>query len=241
MKLERRFWWIMCIIATCVIVLTLVILGYIFNWGWTGFGPDTSEPKQHAKTLWDWLQLLAALLIPFVIAVFSFRYSQQQSRTENSIALSNQQESALQAYLDKMSDLLLEKNLSSSQPDAEVRNVARARTLTVLPQLDAQRKGSLIQFLSESKLLKIISLSGANLSGADLLHANLRDADLSGADLSGADLHYADLRDTNLSSANLSNAVLHGALLHGADLRETNLNDANLTGVDLRYTITAQI
>ena len=47
-----------------------------------------------------------------------------------------------------MAELLLEKNLRTSTDD-EVRNVARARTLTILPHLDPKRRRSIFQFLSE--------------------------------------------------------------------------------------------
>ena len=44
-----------------VVVIAVIIIGYRFEW--TGFGPETSEPKQHAKTLFDWLNLLGVLAI----------------------------------------------------------------------------------------------------------------------------------------------------------------------------------
>ena len=50
------------------------------------------------------------------------------------------QDPALQAYLDQMSTLLLEKDLRNSEEDSEVRTLARARTLTVLERLDPSRK-----------------------------------------------------------------------------------------------------
>jgi len=39
--------------------------------------------------------------------------AQQRAKTEHEIATDNQRETALQAYIDKMSELLLEKNLQS--------------------------------------------------------------------------------------------------------------------------------
>jgi uncharacterized protein YjbI with pentapeptide repeats len=80
-----------------------------------------------------------------------------------------------------MSEIVLKENLGTSQPDNKVRTIARARTLTVLPLLDAPRKRSVIQFLSESRLFEIIDLSGANLSAADLSYANLNKATLNKA------------------------------------------------------------
>jgi uncharacterized protein YjbI with pentapeptide repeats len=226
---------------------------------WTGF-PD--------KALWDWLQLLAALAIPVVIAAGTLWFSAQQSeaslqvsnrqhQTDIQIAQDQQQENALQTYLDRMSDLLLNNKLHESQEGDEVRNVAQARTLTVLPQLDGTRKGELIHFLQRAGLIDrsypIISLLAANLKGANLTDADLSDANLNrvdlsdanlnravliGADLSDTNLYLADLSDTDLyladlSDTNLNGANLSGALLSGADLRDAHLIGADLRGADL--------
>lgn len=89
----------------------------------------------------------------------------------------NQRETALQVYFDKMSELLLIHKLRASAEDNEIRKIARARTLTVLPRLDRKRKRSLLQFLYESCLIekanRIVDLTGVDLSGADLSGANL--------------------------------------------------------------------
>ena len=149
----------------------------------------------------------------------------------------NQREAALQAYIDHISELLLVKNLRHSIEDEEVRKIARVRTLTLLRRLDAERKGSVLQFLHESTLLgkegRIIDLTGADLS-----KAHLSRADLSGADLSRANLSRANLSGADLSEAILSEAILSGANLSGTNLSGTNLNEAylmraNLSGADL--------
>ena len=80
--------------------------------------------------------------------------------------------------LQDISELLLHENLRKSDEDAEVRTIARVRTLTVLSGLDGRRKGSLVQFLNESGLINqrekyiekdcVIDLDGADLSKAKL-------------------------------------------------------------------------
>lgn len=65
----------------------------------------------------------------------------------------NQREAALQAYIEKMSTLLLTQNLGDFSEDEEVRKIARGRTLTVLRRLDAERKGRVLRFLHESGLV----------------------------------------------------------------------------------------
>jgi uncharacterized protein YjbI with pentapeptide repeats len=134
----------------------------------------------------------------------------------------------LQAYIDGMSVLLLEKKLRDSQPSDEVRNIARVRTLTVLPRLDKYRKRSMLLFLYEAGLIdkdrKIIDLDGADLSDASLFFVDLSKADLSGASLIRASLFFSSLRGADLSRASLARADLSGADLSGA-----NLNGADVT------------
>jgi hypothetical protein len=129
-----------------------------------------------------------------------------------------QREASLQAYINEISELLIHENLGKSDEDAEVRKIARVRTLTVLRRLDGLRKGSVLQFLHESGLIdkgkRIIDLRGAHLGGANLDHADLRGADLRGAFLFEANLIFADLRGADLRGANLDNALQSHLLPH---------------------------
>ncbi len=245
------------IIVAVAGVLTLVIVGYKMNW--MRFITQYSLP---AKTSWDWIQVL---LLPAVLTLATLLFiraertnrqkvTQLRNQNERVIAIDNQCEAALQAYLNRMSELLLEKNSRVSAPDTEIWNVARALTLTLLRRLDAGRKGIVLQFLYESGLINknagksMLDLSGADLSGADLSGANLScailsgalfvEADLSEAQLMEANLNVAilsgaDLSGANLSGATLTWAILTGANLSGADLSGANLNGANLNGANL--------
>ena len=118
-----------------------------------------TEEYQPGKTLWDLLQLL---IVPVVLAIAGFWLNRiqkdrdkkaeeaQKQREENTAKErekleresrdDNQSGAALQAYINKMSELLLHENLRKSAEDAEVRKVARVLTLTVLSKLDASRK-----------------------------------------------------------------------------------------------------
>jgi len=252
-------------IVACALGIALIvgiIGGYLFNWDWVGVGLF-----HRGKTLWDWLQLL---IIPVVLAIGGFWLNQMQknreektakhrTEIEQGIAHDNQMEAMLQLYLDRMSELLLEKNLTESEAEAPIWKIARARTLTVLRRLDPLRKGSLLQFLYESGLsnieatyclldLKGADLSRAELSGIDLFRGNLQEvnlsyanlsratlsrANLSKANLEGADLREAALIDTLLYRANLCGADLSGAVLSHTRLNAANLIDADLTNADL--------
>jgi len=186
-------------------------------------------------TFRDWLQLL---LVPVVLTVGGFWFSLQQDSRQQAIEDQRAQDTALQAYLDQMSHLLLDKDLRSAEPFDNASVVARARTLTVLRRLDPVRKGEVVRFLIEAKLvaqerdraLPVISLKDADLSGARLWSVTLSGADLNNADLQGAFLLQAILPDAQLMQANLSNANLRSTNLSGAQLSSANLSNADLRG-----------
>lgn len=227
---------------TIGILLVTSVLVWLFQGAytadWTGF---------REKTLWDWLQLL---IVPIVLSAGAYFFSRAEKRNEQRIADDNQREAALQAYLDRMTELLLDRGLRTSQPDDDVRMVARAQTLTVLQRLDPDRKARVVRFLYEANLLwekqPVIKLDGAdltkaNLSGVILLRADLQKANLQAANLQesyllGTSLLSADLRFANLMGANLEEAVLAGARLEGANLHKAWLERANLHGADFRGT-----
>jgi uncharacterized protein YjbI with pentapeptide repeats len=231
---------------------------------------------KYGITLWDWIKLL---VIPAVIAGVGIWFNNQQRERELEIASQQRerelelaqhqraqeleiadqrrQDEALQAYLDQMSQLLLDKarplrkaiiTVRESEEGEDVRVVARARTLTILTRLDSVRKASVLHFLYESDLIAkgslVISLSEADLSNADLSGfkltlADLYVANLSYANLSYASLGYARLYRVKLVGTDLSHTSLEGADLQNADLSHANLSKsrlvrANLEGVDLK-------
>ncbi len=241
-----RSWWqyirehwvlVVTILALVIVIVALIIIGYKFDW--TGFNGNNKS----GKTLWDWLQLL---IVPLVLAVGGFWLSQMQKTTEQRRTTDNQHEAALQAYIDKMSELLLKEHLGERtadgklKPDYEqVRNVARVRTITLLIQLDARRIGYVFAFLREAGLMSltleddVVSLKDADLHEVNWSQADLGGAILRGANLNRANLHRtflfgANLTDANLMGANLSEAWLSYVVLARADLRAANLSEALL-------------
>lgn len=207
------------ILFAIAIILTILIGGYKLNWAWTGFSGTTES----YKTLYDWMQLL---FIPVVLAVAGFWFNHRERKAaelraeaEQEIALDNQQETALKEYIKEMSELLLHEKLRESAEDDEIRKIARVQTLTILPRLNGERKGIILQFLYEANLLDgvspIIDLHHADLRGAYLVFANLHGAVLSGADLSGANLDFADLSGADLDDTKLEDARLSLANLKG--------------------------
>jgi uncharacterized protein YjbI with pentapeptide repeats len=174
------------------------------------------------------------------------REATEEARIQCELEVEDQraQDAALQAFLDQMGQLLLDKDrpLRQSEEGDEVSILARARTLTVLTRLDGERKRSVLQFLYESGLLGKYSLA-LDLGSADLSQAKLKfsilegavlhDANLRGANLRGAVLSYADLSGAYLEGADLSEVFLSGANLRLAYLRDADLRDADLRDADL--------
>ncbi|HKP51092.1 MAG TPA: pentapeptide repeat-containing protein [Chloroflexia bacterium] len=273
---NQKPWWRSTRLRIGVILAVAVgfiILGYWLPYPWIGFNSqETPKPVdvdyRPMKTVWDWLGLL---IIPAALGVGGLLFSSTERKADREIAkerAENDQkiaderirDSILREYLDRMSVLLIEHNLATSEIDSPVRYVARARTLTLLNALvrDGERKGSVIQFLYEAGLINkeasVVRLAGANLSdakligatlsganlrsvymsGAYLSSANLTGATLSGSYMSGAYLSSADLSDADLSGASLGRAYLRGANLNRANLREASLFEAHLEGADLR-------
>ena len=225
-----------------------------FSWGWTGFS---------GKTLWDVLELSSRLAIPVLIAVFTYivqkrdkEKTEEQAELEREIARNNLAEEAIQAYLDNMAKLLLDKQirkelfpnnelklilnkelkkdklkfLDKENNDNPVRDVARTQTITILRRLEGNTKHQerILDFLYDAELYNFI-FQNANLSKIDLSQANLKDAKLQDAYLVGANLQKADL-----TSANLQNANLKEINLQDTNLMETNLQDANLERTNLQ-------
>ena len=208
-----------------------------------------------------WLPIVGALLVPFVIALGIWaitwqldKLENQRAEAERELAEQRAQDEVLQAYLDQMSQLILDRNLlevEQGNPVHEqgdpVHTLAQALTSTAILRLDAEHNESVTRFLNTSslsvrskdsaRLLRGSTLSHAELSGAHLPNADLGDADLSGADLSNALLDNADLvahlPNADLSSASLIGTDLSDANLFSADLSRANLSDANLSDANL--------
>ena len=201
------------------------------------------------KTLWDWLSLL---VVPASLAGLGawLQLKEQQ------IAEDNRQEEVLQHYQDRISYLLIEKELleiaAKDSPTTEetallkesVKSI-QTLTLSTLRRLsDGRHKARVVWLLIEADIIQrgisqkskvkidYTDLRGAQLDYTDLSGAQLYHADLSGADLEGADLTDAYLIGADLTRANLMNANLEDAILYRA-----NLMNANLEGADLKEVI----
>src|SRR5215204_5285193 len=178
-----------------------------------------------AKLVSDNAALIGAMVTlggVFTAQMVSIALDDRRSQEARDLEKQRAQDDASQAYLDQMSLLLLDKDrpLRQSIEGDEVRTLARARTLTVLPRLDGAEKANVVQFLYESDLITKDTFL------VDLHQSDLRKAGLSGANLRNSILSRAYLTSANLNEADLSGADLGGAYLKGANLSDANLREA---------------
>jgi uncharacterized protein YjbI with pentapeptide repeats len=210
--------------------------------------------SQSAKTFWDWLGLFGTLAVPVLIVILGYELqrreqeraeqraeaekseAKQRADLEREIAATNLREEALQAYLDRMSELLLDKKFNISSDDDSALDVARTRTLTVLRRLDkdGERKGSVIQFLFDAGLLGKLDLTTADLTGVNLKFVRMNGAYLKAFNLAEADLSFTQLKSADLRGAFLGKAILDHTELEGADMQYTTLKDATLKDAALK-------
>jgi hypothetical protein len=229
--------WAAGIFFVALAFLFIVLGGYVQEWEWTGL----TTPKH--RTFWDWMKLL---IVPAVIAAGGLWFNRQQQerqrederrQQERGLEIESQraQDEALQAYLDQMSQLLADEKrpLHRAQQGDSLSTVARARTLTVLSRLDGVRKGIVVQFLYESKLI-VGDQPVLNLQGADLQRVVLEATRLSKVNLKGAILSYGSFTGVVLREALLTGAHLNNTDFVGVDLREAILRHVNLSQAVLR-------
>jgi len=223
-----------------IIVVVLVWAGYQI--GWTDF---------KGKHLWDWMELL---IVPIVLGAGALLFRRAEKNSESELALDRQRQEALMTYFDRMENLLLKHDLRESKDRDVVRTVARARTLLIFRNLDADRKRYALQFIVESNLddiskpiveihgvdmsranLKGVLLEGINLDYTNLKWAGLEGAYLRSASLKRANMKWANMEEIDLEGANLEQANLEEANLWLANLRKANLGEARLKGANLDH------
>ncbi len=201
----------------------------------------------NSSNKWRWgfkdktgFQFLELFLLPMLLAATGLVFQCFQLK----IADEQYREDALQSYYRDMRELILEKKLGTSTSRDEVRSIARARTLSVLRQLDVKRRGLLTLFLKESNLITLEVDNEGNVIRVDEEGKSTASRDgkllsqagiisMSGADLTSTDLKHLDLSYTSFWYTRLTNAQLEGADLRYANLSKANLEGANLDGANL--------
>ncbi len=242
-----------------VVIILLIRAGY--NAQWT-----------KKRDLLDWLNVLGVLAIPVIVAAGTLYFTQQITQQQEHLAdvqhqadlqnsVDQQRTTILQTYFTNLQDLLLNHNLLNPQQNSDVREIARAQTLTALDRLgsDTGSKKSLLLFLYEAGLINASDGKGnklgavidlhfdltvdhpwnaplfVNLEGVSFYKNYLAGIDLSGVDLNDANFEFADLSYANLSQAPLEGVDLDTATLSYADLSYADFAVADLSSANLSY------
>jgi uncharacterized protein YjbI with pentapeptide repeats len=223
------------IVFGALIIVILAIQGYRVYW--TGFGDYIAPTGEFSrgKTVWDWMGLL---VIPLVLLIGAFFLNRSERKVEREIAADRQEEAAFQAYLDRMSDLLLKEDLQTPEGE-KILNVARVRTIAVLQALNGKRKRHVLIFLKGLGLLTTDKIFSQNEVDIDLTESyldyiHLEDISLERANLRKASLRQSILTNANLRNANLTAACLDEAKMLGTQLAGAEFYKARLSNADLR-------
>jgi uncharacterized protein YjbI with pentapeptide repeats len=209
----------------------------ISNFKWSGF---------QKKSFWDWLQLL---IIPLMLALGAFYLNSAADFRDYQIAQERKQQEILTDYFSKMQGLIVETKKSKQTPGSkesnseerlltEFRPTAQALTLSVLEQLDGERKGKVITYLAESQLITVdnnkpypqpeINLYGANLKGMVL--NDVDQVETVDKKPLGVVIDKADITNSNIKNVKL----FEGSQLRESDFSEANLTDVYFTGADMQ-------
>ena len=162
--------WIRAWIAAAVLVLALIVVVALGIWsGWDlktliGWKPlvDYINPK-NATDRKDAVQVYAVIVaggiatITAGVGLLNLRLTRrnlvqqrelekQRADEQRLLEAQRAQSTALQAYYEQVGKLLSDKELRTTQRE-EIRELARGQTLTVLQDLDASRKRSLLTIL----------------------------------------------------------------------------------------------
>src|SRR5215208_4421062 len=212
-------------VATALGVAVAVALTYgiWFDWEWKAMigwkalesyiNPARDDTTGKKDAVQVYAVIIAGVIASITAAVGLLNLRLTRRNIEQQLVLEAQraeqqrelaQGTALQAYYEQIGKLLTEYDLRNTNRE-DIRELARGQTLTVLQEVDANGKGSLLTFLHGAGLIRTgnpaVALIGADLRGVDLQRANLREANL----------QYDDLREANFESADLREADLQGA------------------------------
>lgn len=238
------------IISFLIIIFALFILWHaLFPFdspSWMGF-VDVND-NQNIKTLWDWLDLL---IVPVSIGVVGWIYKEYEKSKEERRIKEDKYNDILDSYFKNISDLILNSNLTKNKKNKKSKKIARTRTIIALEELDGERKGQILQFLRETKLLKKIDILGANFSEGDfeglvlrnqiIKGVNFKNSNFDNSYLDGTQFISCDLDSCSFSNSSLKNVDFNYSKLNNSTIRNTDVTTvkfegAELNNVDLRST-----
>ncbi|CAF1090495.1 unnamed protein product [Adineta steineri] len=181
----------------------------------------------------NWCKLFLSALIPCILGTFTIVFTVQQqvlSQQQHEIDRQNQRdaqrETAFNAYINDISNLLLHTNHTNK---TIFFLYIRTKTLTVLRSLNPERKKYIILFLYESGLLQGtgLDLSGAELDNVELIGPYKLDGlYLPSTSWENALIVNCSLKKAVFRQSRMPNARFINSLLDAASFAETILDKA---------------
>ena len=242
--------WMLWVALIALLIAAGIVAGYTIL-----------DPKEVSgfknKTIWAWLNLVG---VSSAIIIVGWIVTRKQRERDEAIALEKAQDEALQAYLDQMSNLVVDHKLGHKLGNARSKDsngehkfkfevwtkeaklswgLAEEESEDHIPEVAQARTTAVLLSLDARhkrrplKLIHELGLIKTQDNVLDLKNAGLDHADLSELSLREAHLVGADLRVSDLSGADLSKSDLTEADLTEADLRGADLRRANLSNTIL--------
>ena len=224
---------------------------------------NSSETRPKKSTCFKLVKLLFQALPTIAFGVFTLIVTLQQNAASQAAREQDQRQAdelnrriLFKDYINDLKELLLNDTFQTKID--KVLLLIRVRTLTVLQNLDAQRKRDIILFLYENRLLNAQTTHRVNLRGADLnnvqfatspaMSCNLEYIHLSGvsagnitfdhcilknavfdyAEMSGATFQCCSMEDTSFIGANLTRARLRGNDVFESDFTDSILRQSSM-------------
>ena len=204
---------------------------------------DVTERKDFVQTYVVTVGGLAAFGT-LLVGWRNLRLAQKAMAQNRSIEEGRAQDAALQAYLERIGELLLDRNLRATEgqttdepPIGETEKAEKERREREKASEEDRRLSTDAKALATIQTQTVLRrLDGTRkgyvlrfLNGLGLIQKNSEGAlTIHYADLHGADLVDADLINANLEGADLRGADLSRVKVFSASLRRANLREANL-------------
>jgi hypothetical protein len=258
--------WLLWIALVTVVVGIVVWAGYMRWPTYSGFGGgivetntttttpgnktvEVTEQTQPARKVWDWLALVG---IGSALTLGGWIITRKQREREEAVAIERAQDEALAAYLDQMSNLVVDHKLGYEHEDSAEGTVhkliAWLQTTPAWPgpgedqneESDRKEQDRLLKVAQARTIAILLGLDSDHKRRPLKLVYELglikKNGTNNGAliELKNAGLDHANLSELSLPTANLSRADLRVSDLSGDDLSQTDLSLADLRGADLR-------
>src|SRR5215218_387525 len=151
--------------ALALAVTVAVSYGIWLDWEWKAMigwkalegyiNPDPGDTTGKKDAVQVYAVIVAGVIASITAAVglANLRLTRKNLEQQRELEAQRAQGTALQAYYEQIGNLLTEYDLRNTKLE-EIRELARAQTLTVLREVDSNGKGSLIIFLHGAGLIR---------------------------------------------------------------------------------------